>query len=113
MKGIDRVNAQRLFARVGETSTRGHRFKERAERFHRKLWCRAESTAPCRLLCTDFVLPCHDVNRSHSVSSLPNRFIFFKVSPPNSSPIRTVVLIDLSKAFTSFPKRGGMRHGVQ
>lgn len=35
MKGIDRVNAQRLFARVGETSTRGHRFKERAERFHR------------------------------------------------------------------------------
>lgn len=86
MKGIDRVNAQRLFARVGETSTRGHRFKERAERFHRKLWCWAESTAPCRLLCTDFVLPGHDVNRSHSVSSLPNRFFFLKSLHLTHSP---------------------------
>eukprot|EP00061_Rhincodon_typus_P014461 g41490.t1 len=37
MRGIDRVNSQGLFPRVGESETRGHSFKVKGERFERDL----------------------------------------------------------------------------
>ena len=33
MRGMDRVDSQKLFPRVGESITRGHRFKVRGARF--------------------------------------------------------------------------------
>lgn len=35
MRYIDKVNGHDLFPREGESNTRGHRFKERGERFGR------------------------------------------------------------------------------
>eukprot|EP00061_Rhincodon_typus_P001769 g15729.t1 len=37
MRGMDRVNSQGLFSRVGKSKTRGHRFMVRGERFKRDL----------------------------------------------------------------------------
>ena len=33
MRGIDKVDSQYLFPKVGESKTRGHRFKVRGERY--------------------------------------------------------------------------------
>ena len=35
MRGIDRLDNQHLFPKVGESKTRGHRFKVRGERYKR------------------------------------------------------------------------------
>jgi len=35
MRGIDKVDSQHLFPKVGESETRGHRFKVRGDRFRR------------------------------------------------------------------------------
>ena len=35
MRGIDKVDSQYLFPKVGECKTRGHRFKVRGERYKR------------------------------------------------------------------------------
>ena len=35
MKGIDEVDSQHLFPKVGKSKTRGHRFKVRGERYKR------------------------------------------------------------------------------
>jgi len=35
MRGIDKVDSQHLFPKVGESKTRGHRFKVRGERYKR------------------------------------------------------------------------------
>jgi len=35
MRGIDKVDSQHLFPKVGESKTRGHRFKVREERYKR------------------------------------------------------------------------------
>ena len=35
MRGIDKVDSQYLFPKVGESKTRGHRFKVRGERYKR------------------------------------------------------------------------------
>eukprot|EP00061_Rhincodon_typus_P007655 g29575.t1 len=37
MMGMDRVNSQGLFPRVGKSKTRGHRFKVRGKRFEKDL----------------------------------------------------------------------------
>eukprot|EP00061_Rhincodon_typus_P004107 g21760.t1 len=37
MRGMDRVNSHGLFPRVGESKTRGHRFKAKGEKFKKDL----------------------------------------------------------------------------
>jgi len=35
MRGIDKVDSQHLFPKIGESKTRGHKFKVRGERYKR------------------------------------------------------------------------------
>lgn len=53
MRYIDKVNGHDLFPREGEYNTRGHRFKERGERFGRALRCNVYIQRKVSISCRD------------------------------------------------------------